>query len=107
MARITYTKQSPFGLRLSILVSNLRAAQYDLLRCIDEANSITAGGTTPANLEIPNGVKYGDPTMTDGALQFGVASGQGAAFYTDLQSLKSAIVPAGVPLPASVDLDQG
>lgn len=100
MARIPYSQQSPFGSKIYVAVQQLRNAQYAVLRCIDEANSISAGGTQPANLETQT-------PQTDAGSQFAVAVGQGSNFYNALQSLKAAIIPAGVPVQATIDLDQG
>lgn len=96
MANIGYNGTSPFGARILTCIRDIKDAQAQLQRCIDMANNMTNGGTTPANLE--------------GSTQFGVAAGQGLNFYNALASLNSALfaVPASrTPLQASIDLDQG
>lgn len=98
MAQIPYDQTSPFGSKVYLAVQELRDAQYKILRCIDAANDITAGGTQPSNLET---------TAVPGGKQFGVATGQGANFYNALQSIKSAIISGGIALQATIDLDQG
>jgi hypothetical protein len=96
MAIIGYNSSSPFGSKMARVVQDVKEAQQLLSRCIDTANDMTNGGSTPANLE--------------GSAQFGVATGQGLNFYNALASLNSALFAAPAsrtPLQASIDLDQG
>lgn len=89
MARLTFVRTSPFGSQVNQIVNGLVYAQQHLVEIKKVADLLTAGGASPAGLE--------------GSAEFGVASGQGAAFYTDLQS-----IIAGVNAIACLpDLDQG
>lgn len=96
MASISYDQTTPFGSKMYLAIQNIRAAQSALQRIKQVADSVSAGGTTPSNLE--------------SSPLFKVAAGQGAAFYTALQSLDAALftTPASwTPVQASIDLDQG
>ena len=88
-ARLTYDKTKPFGAMISLSVSALVKATSDLARAKAVADSLTSGGTVPANLE--------------GSAEFGVAVGGGAAFYSDLQNMQAGLA-AITCLPT---LDQG
>jgi hypothetical protein len=91
MTRIVYDKTSPFGGLFSIDVSALVKATSDMKRIKAVADSLTAGGVTPANLEVP------------GCKEFGVAAGQGVAFYADLQNILAGLAA----ITTLADLDQG
>lgn len=96
MANISYSTTSPFGSKVYLAIQAIRGAQATFQRVKQAADSVSAGGTTPANLET--------------SPLFQVASGQGAAFYTAIQSIDAALfaTPASwTPVQATVDLDQG
>lgn len=91
-ARITYNPGSLVG---GAHVAN--AARYTLLaqqeidRAVAIAASITAFGVTPTNIE--------------GSTEFGVASGQGATFYSAITSLQSSL--NAITGASLANLDQG
>ena len=66
-------------------------AQQEINRAVAIANEMTGGGATPANLE--------------GTVEFNVAVGEGAAFYTALNGLKTNL--AAISAAQLADLDQG
>jgi hypothetical protein len=91
MARVVYDKTTPFGALFSVDVSSLIKCTNDFKRIKAVADSLTGGGVNLANLEAP------------ACKEFGVAVGQGATFYGDLQSILAGLnAIAGLP-----DLDQG
>ncbi len=96
MANITYNPTSSFGNKIAIVVRDMKEAQQLLQRCLDMMNNVTVNGTQKANVE--------------GSSQFGVAAGQGAAFYDALASLNAALfanTTNRTPLQATIDLDIG
>jgi hypothetical protein len=96
MALITYSTITVYGMKTANAMNHIRQAMLDIQRIKQAADDITAGGTTPANLE----------TNT----LFSVASGQGANFYTALQSVIAALfaTPSSwTPVQSLVDLDPG
>lgn len=91
MARITYDSSKIGGALVAQAVDHIRKAQECLERAVAMANSIAAGGTTPALLEA--------------SPEFGVAAGQGSTFYTAVNNMK---VSALTVTAASIgDLDMG
>ena len=86
-ARIVYTN-TPIKLAVNYIV----LAQQLFARAKAEADCITGGGTTPANLELPDA-------------NFGVAAGQGAAFYTCFTGMAANL--AAVTAAELAKLDQG
>ena len=92
MARITYNESVTFGgLILAEAVDHLIQAQQKLSRVKSLADSLSAGGASPALLE--------------GSAEFGVKTGDGAAFYAAVADMKT---NAGtVTASALADLDQG
>lgn len=67
------------------------AAQQAINRAVALANAMTGGGATAANLE--------------NSPEFNVATGQGAAFYTAINDLKTNL--ASITSSALANLDQG
>ena len=99
MANITYNLSTPFGRQTYQAVQAIRKAQSLLQSIKQKADDVTGGGVTPANLE-----------DAAGANLFGVATGQGSAFYSAIQSLDAGLFTTPstwTPIQASVDLDQG
>lgn len=93
MAHIAYNRNTAFGSLASSAVSRLVQLQFDIAHVMNAANSMTAGGATPANLE-----------SGDGALNFGVPVGQGANFYGNLQSIKAGLDAIASATIADMDL---
>jgi len=96
MANISYSTTSPFGSKVYLAIQAIRGAQATFQRVKQAADSVSGGGVTPANLET--------------SPLFQVASGQGAAFYTALQSIDAALFTTPstwTPVQATIDLDQG
>ena len=87
--RLVYDKTKPFGAIMALTVSALVKATSDMARIKGVADSLTAGGVTPALLE--------------GSAEFGVTTGGGAAFYADIQNIQAGLA-AITTLPA---IDQG
>ena len=91
MARIAYNATTVGGKMKAEAVDHIRKARDLLTRASALANSITAGGVTPALLE--------------SSAEFGVAAGQGASFYTALNNMKTNA--AAISDAAIADVDQG
>lgn len=89
MPRITYG--GIFGQKVVAAMSQIENVKFTLARCKAVADAMTSGGTTPAALE--------------GSAEFGVATGQGQTFYTDLANLVAAF--NGIASGTLTDLDQG
>ena len=85
-ARIGYTN-TPVKLAVNYII----LAQQQLARAKAEADCITGGGVTPANLE--------------GSAEFGVTSGQGSVFYTCFTGMAANL--AAVTASELAKLDQG
>jgi hypothetical protein len=91
MSRISFSATTIGGKLVAQGVDYQHKSQDALIRAIALANSISAGGATPALLE--------------SSPEFGVAIGQGAAFYTALNGMK---VNAATVTPSAIgDLDMG
>lgn len=106
MATIAYDNTTPFGRQMQYAIQAIKLAQANLMRMKQRADSISGGGVTPSALE---GVKNASGQYTAGG-DFGVAAGQGAAFYTAIQSLDAALFTTPstwTPVQATVDLDIG
>lgn len=88
-ARLVFDKTKPFGAIVALSVAALVKATSDLARVKAVADSISAGGVTPALLE--------------SSPEFGIAVGGGATFYADLQNIQAGLA-AITCLPS---LDQG
>jgi hypothetical protein len=91
MARITYNTATIGGAMVAEAVDHIRKARDLLVRAVSVANSISSGGATPVPLE--------------GSPEFGVATGQGAAFYAAVNSMKTNA--ATVTDVAIAELDNG
>lgn len=90
--RMNYNAVAPVGgnhvanaVRYAIL------AQQEIVRAVSVANEMTGAGATPANME--------------NSTEFGLAVGQGAAFYTLITGLKTALM--GITQASLSDLDAG
>jgi hypothetical protein len=96
MARVKYDQTTPFGSKMYLTIQAFKTIQANLPRIKQVADAMTGGGATPAALE--------------GSAEFGVAVGQGANFYSAIQSLDAAAftTPSSwTPVQATIDLDQG
>ena len=91
MARITYNATTIGGKMIAQGVDDIRKGRDLIARAVSLANSISAGGATPALLE--------------SSPEFGVAVGAGATFYTALNNMKTNA--ATVSDTAIADLDNG
>lgn len=94
--KIGFGKSTPFGNQLWTAITACRNARAAMQIVMQQANAVSSGGVSPQALE--------------GSPEFGVAVGQGAAFYAALQSINAALFANAstwqVP-QAFVDLDQG
>lgn len=77
MARIGYDSASIGGEMVATAVDTLSELQSSLVRVVAMMNSMTAGGTTPENLE--------------GSTEFGVPTGSGSDFYTSVNNIKATV----------------
>ena len=91
MARITYDASKIGGIMVAEAVDHIAKAQDLLDRAKSLADSISAGGVTPAALE--------------GSAEFGVATTLGDEFYAALAAMKTNA--ATVTVAAIADLDMG
>ena len=91
MSRITYSATTIGGKMTAVGLSGLHTAQDNINRAVALANSISSGGASPA--------------LLDNSVEFGVATGQGAAFYTALNNMKSNL--ATITAAVVADLDMG
>jgi hypothetical protein len=91
MARIVYDANKIGGAMVAAAVGHLQLAQQLLARAKGIADSVSAGGVTPANLE--------------SSAEFGVVVGSGAAFYTALAAMKTNA--ATVTVASMSDMDNG
>jgi len=79
--RITINANSVGGKQVALAVYYMQLANDLLVKTKTLANEVTGdGGVTTANLE--------------GSPEFGIGTGQGATFYSDLTSLNAAFTPA-------------
>ena len=91
MARIAYNATTIGGSMVAQGVDHIRKGRDLLARATALANSISAGGATPALLE--------------SSAEFGVVVGQGASFYAAVNGMKTNA--ATVADTAIADIDQG
>jgi hypothetical protein len=91
MARIVYNSTTIGGKMVAEAVDHIRKGRDLLTRASALANSISAGGVTPALLE--------------SSPEFGVVVGQGSNFYTAVNNMKTNA--ATVSDTAIADIDQG
>lgn len=91
MARITYNAVTIGGKMIAEGMDHIRKGRDLLGRAKSLADSVSGGGVTPALLE--------------SSAEFGVATGQGAAFYTAIGNAKTN--SATVSDAAIADLDNG
>jgi hypothetical protein len=91
MARITFSSATIGGKMVAEGVDHIRKGRECLERAVALANSISAGGATPALLE--------------SSVEFNVAVGQGAEFYTAVNGMK--VSAATVTDSAIADIDMG
>jgi hypothetical protein len=92
---ITYSREVPFGKMTAEFVSDVIRLRQMAGRLKTVMDQITAGGVTPANLE-----------TGDGAANFGVPAGSGAAFYSDIVSIKSGLDAISASILGDLDLGE-
>lgn len=91
MARISYDSASIGGEMVASAIDSLSELQANMVRIVAMMNSITTGGTIPADLE--------------GSAEFGVAASSGGDFYTAVNNIKTTI--CAITAPTLGDLDKG
>lgn len=91
MPRILYNTETIGGQMIAEAVDHFRKGRDLLNRAVGIANSKSAGGVTPVDLE--------------SSAEFGVATGSGSAFYTAINNMKTNA--ATVSDTAIADLDNG
>ena len=91
MVRVTYSSATIGGTMVAEGVDHIRKGRELLERATSLMNSISAGGATPALLE--------------SSVEFGVAVGQGSAFYSAVNEMK--VNAAAVTDAAIADIDMG
>jgi len=91
MARITYNATTIGGTMVAEGIDHIRKGRDLLMRAKSLADSVSAGGATPALLE--------------SSVEFGVLASQGGTFYTALGNAKTNA--ATVTDAAIADLDNG
>lgn len=95
MAHITYDRTKPFGQITAEFVNAVIGARASAARIKSVMDQITAGGTTPANLETGN---------PEGAANFGVPIGRGVDFYNAVVSIKSGLDAIAATTLGDLDL---
>ena len=90
--RFIYSTSAPVGgIHIANAARYTILAQQEINRAVAVANEMTGGGVTPVNLE--------------SSTEFGVGVGQGPAFYTAINNLKTNL--ATVTAAQLADLDAG
>ncbi len=89
MSTITYSRTTIFGAITADAINDIIKVKATVVRLKAAMDSVSAGGATPANLEGGN---------------WGVAAGQGSAFYTNLANLNSNLAAITAAVLADVDL---
>lgn len=89
--RIIYNALAVGGIHLANAARYAILAKQEIARAKAIADSVTAGGVTPANLE--------------GTSEFAAAAGQGSALYTAIANLNTNLATATAAQLA--DVDQG
>jgi hypothetical protein len=96
MARVYYDRGTPFGAQVGAAIQQIKAAQNAWGRVRSMMDEISSFSSNTAALE--------------GSKEFGVAEGQGAAFYNAVTGVQAALFTNSdfsKPVQATVDLDLG